>query len=63
MAERMGRLAGRLLSRRAVVGYVRELLTQYAALQRDAEGRASSVRLAPDARRLDELQAAWSLQS
>ena len=29
----MRRLARRVLSRRAVVGYVRELLKQYAALQ------------------------------
>ena len=32
MVERMGRLASRLLSRDAVLGYVREHLTQYAAL-------------------------------
>ena len=32
MVERMGRLAARLLSRDAVLGYVREHLTQYAAL-------------------------------
>jgi hypothetical protein len=34
MAARMRRLAPRILSRRAVLRYVRELLTQYAALQR-----------------------------
>ena len=33
MASRMRRLAPKLLSRRAVLGYVQELLTQYAALQ------------------------------
>ena len=33
MAARLRRLAPKILSKRAVLGYVRELLTQFAALQ------------------------------
>ena len=46
MADRMARLAPKLLSRRAVVAYVRELFSQYAGLQR------TPVRLHPAARPL-----------
>ena len=46
MAARMLRLAPKLLSRAAVLAYVRELLRQYAALQ------TAPVRRHPDARPL-----------
>jgi hypothetical protein len=47
MVGRMQRLARRLISQRAVLAYVRSLLSAYAALQR------FEVRLHPDAVRLD----------
>ena len=47
MASRMRRLAERLLSREAVVGYVAELLTQYAALQADGLAAAPHPRAVP----------------
>ena len=55
MVERMNRLARRLLSRKAVLAYVRELLTQYAALQTEP------VRLHPDAVPLSEMSHGWAM--
>ena len=41
MAARATRLASKLLSRRAVIAYVRELLVQYATLTHDSNGSGS----------------------
>ena len=53
MAQRLRALAHRLLSRRGVVAYVRELLTQYAALQTEP------VTLHAGARPLAQMARAW----
>ena len=54
MVRRTRALAPRILSKRAVLGYVRELLTQYAALQTER------VQLHADATPLAQLAGGWA---